>query len=168
MFIDTHDRLPRVSGSYARSSLASLSSKNDVKRMDDTRNITKNGQDDVQEERATASHFKENSQWGQDDGDKDFDNVSANHFLDFSTNSVRIDNTIGIVTVYIVLLQVAMLLSRTPSMTTFVPPSMAYRHYIPDCCKDVMSMHTSNFDNKRQSNGGHGWKDLLSSAIHDL
>ncbi len=44
--------------------------------MDDTRNITQDGQEDVDEEVAIAAALKEDSERGQEDGEDDLDEVA--------------------------------------------------------------------------------------------
>lgn len=57
----------------------SLSRQNNVKGVDDTWNVTKNGQKNVQEESTGASNFKENTQRWQENRNNDLDDVAANH-----------------------------------------------------------------------------------------
>lgn len=56
-----------------------LSSGNDVDRMNDTWNVTQNGQNDIKEKGTTASNLKENTQRRKNNGENDFDDVCANH-----------------------------------------------------------------------------------------
>jgi len=43
--------------------------------VDDTRNVTQNGQTDVDEQVGSASSFKKDTQWWEDDGEDDFTDI---------------------------------------------------------------------------------------------
>lgn len=48
-----------------------------IQSVDDSGNVTENGQQDVDEEIGTATAFQEDTDWGDEDGEDDFDNVGS-------------------------------------------------------------------------------------------
>jgi len=48
-----------------------------VERMDDSRDVSEDGQQDVDEEVGIASTFKEDTQWWDEDGEDDLDDIAS-------------------------------------------------------------------------------------------